>query len=132
MTILPYIRVAKIKKYSDATCSSMGEPSPQLLAFFNHIFSIKSLKTRKCLFETLNKEQLKLLSEILANVLNGNIEVEEKEKVRLRKHRKVIRSLSNIKLGYKVRRKLILKFPTIITKIFKLLIPLVHKFIEDN
>lgn len=110
----------------------MGEPTPELLAFFNHLFSIKSLKTRKYLFETLDKKQLQVLGEILTNLLIGNLNIGDREKEQLKKHRKVIRPLSNKKIGYKIRRKLILKFPTIVTKIFKLLIPLVNKFIQDK
>lgn len=110
----------------------MGEPTPELLAFFTHLFSIKSLKTRKYLFQTLNKEQLTVLGEILTNLLVGNIEVNDKDKDKLKRHKTVIRALSNKKVGYKVRRKLILKFPTIITKIFRLIIPLVYKFVKGE
>ena len=110
----------------------MGNPSTELLSFLTHIFNIKSLKTRRSLFDTLSKTHLKFIAEVLTNLLSGNLTVEKRDKERLRKHKRLIRTLSNNKIGYKVRRQLLLKFPTIVTKIFRLLIPLVYRFIEDR
>ena len=110
----------------------MGKPSSELLSFLTHIFNIKSLKTRRNLFDTFTKNHLKLIAEILTNLLSGNLSIEKKDRDKLKKHKSLIRTLSNNKLGYKVRRKLLLKFPTIVTKIFRLLMPLVYKFLQDK
>mgnify|MGYP001554002254 CR=1 FL=1 len=107
----------------------MGNPEREELAFLTHIFKIKSLKTRRALLDTLTKNHLKLIAEILTNLLSGNIEVSKGEKEKLKKHKKLIRVLSSNKSGYKVRRKLLLKFPTVVTKIFRIIIPLVWAFI---
>ena len=107
----------------------MGKPPREELALLSHIFKIKSLKTRRSLLDTLSKNHLKLIAEILTNLLSGTIVLNKGDKEKLKKHKKLIRVLSNNKTGYKVRRKLLLKFPTVVTKIFRLIIPLVWAFL---
>lgn len=108
----------------------MDKSKIESLNVLKHIFQTKSIKARRHLFDSLSRKHLQLIGEILVNLLAGNLEVEERDKQKLKKHRGLIRALSNRKTGYKVRRSLLLKFPTIVTKIFKLLIPLVYAFFD--
>lgn len=108
----------------------MDQAKIETLHLLKHIFQTKSIKARKTLFDSLSRKHLLLIGEILVNLLAGNLEVGSKEKEKLKKHRQLIRALSNRKTGYKVRRKLLLKFPTVVTKIFRLLLPLVYAFFD--
>lgn len=108
----------------------MDRGKTEALYLLKHIFETKSIKARRNLFESLGRKHLTVIGEILVNLLAGNLEVEKADKEKLKKHKRLIRALSNRRTGYKVRRKLLLKFPTVVTKIFKLLIPLVYAFFE--
>lgn len=104
----------------------MDRDKIEALYVLKHIFNTKSIIKRRGLFNSLGKKHLLLIAEILVNVLAGNLELEKKDKETLKKHKRLIRLLSNKSTGYKVRRNLLIKFPTIVTKIFRLLLPMVY------
>ena len=68
-------------------------------------------KQQKALLKTATDCQIRILSEIVLNLLAGNIPISEKTKQNLKKHKEKLRKLSDRKSSVITLRKLWNKFP---------------------
>ena len=59
---------------------------------------------RKALLHTITKQQLRALSQIAYNILKFKIQLTASEKVRLKRHRRVIYLLGNRKVGFQQKK----------------------------
>ena len=62
---------------------------------FLHLLLVAKKDQRKALLRTIDKSQLKVLTEIAHNVLKGTVALSEEEKKTLRKYRKIIVTLGS-------------------------------------
>jgi hypothetical protein len=66
-------------------------------------------KLRKSILKAADNDLITCLSECSHNVLNGNIQLSNKDKAALNKHKKTLRELAKRKLSTAKRRKILLQ-----------------------
>lgn len=74
-------------------------------------------KQKKKLIQDCSKGQLVCLLEIIGNTLRANIPIKENEVKLLKKYKKVLHSLWKDKASLKLKKNLMLKFPTAVIKV---------------
>ena len=97
----------------------------------NHVAFLHLLsKSRKDQFTTLikymDKEQMKAVWELLVNIRFGNIDVDEEDKKKLHRKRKVIRKLTAKSSSQRDRRELMQKEACLVKYMINLAIPHVN------
>ena len=78
---------------------------------FSQLILTASKKQQKALLSSASPEQVKVRSEILLNLLSGNITISGKSKQLLRKHKDKIRELANRKSSVSTLKRLWNQFP---------------------
>ena len=74
---------------------------------FLQLFVHTSPTQRNALLSTVTKDQVKALSQIAHNIIQGVIHLNAIEKKRLVGHRRLVHLLGKIKLGYKHKQRLV-------------------------
>lgn len=92
------------------------------------VFNIKGRNKRRASFESFTERDIKLLSEVVHNLLKGKVVLSSETKSRLKKRADWIRKFENRDLPIKRKINLILNHPTIYTQIFKILLPMAIEY----
>ena len=71
----------------------------------------KDRKRRRGLLEITTKNEIDSLSEIIHNLVNGNVRVSPSQLKKLRQVKKYLHHLTNKKLSYKKRKNILMKTP---------------------
>ena len=91
------------------------------LPFFELVATVAK-KQCKSIMQSLSKEQVNAISEVLLNVRYGQIELTEEDKNTLKRKKSLICLLTTKKTALKVRRAKIAQHSTFISKVLNLLI----------
>ena len=67
----------------------------------------KKGKRRRALIQTADKEEILAVSEIIDNLLRGNIPLSDKQRKRLKRHRKKLRHIASKRVSIKQKKILI-------------------------
>jgi len=99
---------------------------------FLRLISRSSPKKRKQLLQQASKKELTTLFEICLNIIKGNIPLNSTQFKNLKRHKKLIRTLSNKKVSFKEKKKnLTQKGKGIgVAAIASLVLPLLAKLIK--
>ena len=74
---------------------------------FLRLFEQTSTAQRRALLETATKYQVKALSQIAHNIINGNVPTSSTEKQLLKKERRLLHLLGDKQLGFAHKKRLI-------------------------
>ena len=75
--------------------------------FFLQLFVQTSSTQRKALLDTVTQPQLKVLSEIAYNTIQGKVSLTPTEQTQLKRNRRFIHLLGDKRLGYKHKQRLV-------------------------
>lgn len=78
-------------------------------------------RQRRVLLQSISKQQLRAVIEIIYNVLQGYGNITEKDKKYLEKYRSVIRRLVDKRISSLSRKKLLIKFIFIVHRLLKVI-----------
>lgn len=84
---------------------------------------------RKALLDTITNEQLKALTEVTHNMLQGNIPLSEFHKRRLRQHKAFLRILGDIKVPLTTKREALCRKGNVVALILKAAEPRLKLFL---
>ena len=84
---------------------------------------------RKALLDTITNEQLKALTEVTHNLLQGHIPITEGHKRNLRKHKTFLRILGNIKVPYSQKREALCRKGSVVSLLLKAAAPQLKLFV---
>lgn len=100
---------------------------------FLKLFATSNPKLRKVLIQSASKEQIKLLIEIILNLLNGNVPLTQHELKKLSKYKSRLREIAKHayrkKLPIRKTRNLINQTGTGLPAVISILLPLLGKAI---
>lgn len=94
-------------------------------AFIQEVATTKHLKTGQKLLKEAKPAQLDALCEIILNILRGNIPLEKRARNKAGKHKTVLRKLAKKCLKKVIRKKLFIKYFTIIKKVISTVLPFI-------
>jgi len=83
-------------------------------------------RQRKSLIQYITDEQLRALSQIALNVLQGNVPITESYKKKLKRYKDVIRSLASRQISKARKRKTLLKHHSVVPLFIKPALPLLN------
>ena len=92
---------------------------------------IKQREKRKLSVSAFNSSDLLLLNEILYNLLHNSFQLSDKTKSLLKRYAKWIRKFVAYKSNT-YRRNVMVKHPTIFTKIFRTVLPLTKEYFQKH
>lgn len=95
---------------------------------FLNFLQTSSKKQRRSVLLVASKNEVNVLSEIILNLLKGNLSLSQKEKIQLKKYRSSFHLISNHSTSLSIRRKYLLKLLNIIP----ILIRSVIKVLRNN
>lgn len=67
----------------------------------------KKAKRRRVLIETADKEEILAVSEIIDNLLRGNIPLSDKQRRRLKRHKTKLRNIASKRVSVKQKKRLL-------------------------
>ena len=76
-------------------------------------------RQRKSLIQYITDDQLRALSQIALNVLQGNVPITDSYKKKLKRYKDVIRSLASRQISKARKRRALLKFHTVVPLLIK-------------
>ena len=94
--------------------------------FLHFLQEAKSLPQKKALLQSVTTEQLKVLTEIIYNLLHSDFPLSKKQLESLRKHKKVLRFLGNKSNSNQRKKHLLKKSVTVIDLVLKIVSPLLN------
>lgn len=83
-------------------------------------------RQRKSLIQYITDDQLRALSQIALNVLQGNVPITDSYKKKLKRYKDVIRSLASRQISKARKRRALLKFHTVVPLLIKPALPLLN------
>lgn len=87
-----------------------------------------STAQRRALLDTITNEQLKSLTEVTHNLLQGNIPMTETQKRNLRKHKIFLRILGNPKATFSQKREALCQKGVVVVTLLKIAAPQLRLF----
>lgn len=87
--------------------------------YLHLLMNTSSTAQRKALLDTITNEQLKALTEVIHNVLQGNIPLTQVHKNKLRHHKAFLRILGDPKISLARKREALCQKDTIIILLLK-------------
>ncbi len=97
---------------------------------------VKDSPELKNLVESATADNIDAITELAINVLKGNIDLNQDLKLKLKKHRSIIRKLSNKDISYSTKKTLMIKkikiLPIIITPLLSAIGSLVGKVVANQ
>jgi len=98
--------------------------------WYLHLLMTTSSSTqRKALLDTITNEQLKALTEVTHNLLQGNITITEAQKRSLRRHKTFLRTLGNIKVPFSEKREALCRKGAAVKLLLKAAAPQLKLFV---
>jgi hypothetical protein len=97
--------------------------------YLHLLMTSTSSAQRKALLDTITREQLKALTEVTHNLLQGNIPIAEAHKRRLRKHKSFLRILGDIKVPVSQKRDALCRKGTVVASVLKAAAPQLKLFL---
>jgi hypothetical protein len=86
---------------------------------------------RKALLDTITNDQLKVLVEVTVNVLRGALPLTKSYKVKLQKHKKLIRALGDQSISLKTKKTLLCRQGQAIALLLKSVEPYSRRFCDE-
>lgn len=97
---------------------------------------VKDSPELKRLVESATADNIDAITELAINVLKGNIDLNEDLKLKLKKHRGIIRKLSNKNISYSTKKTLMLKkikiLPIILTPVLSAIGSIMGKVVANH
>lgn len=97
--------------------------------WYLHLLMTSTSSQKKALLDTITNEQLKALTEVTHNLLQGRIPITESQKRNLRKHKTFLRILGNSKIPYSKKREALCQKGAVITSVLKVAAPQLKLFV---
>jgi hypothetical protein len=98
--------------------------------WYLHLLMTSTSSTqKKALLDTITNDQLKALTEVTHNLLQGHIPITESQKRNLRKHKTFLRILGNSKVPYSKKREALCQKGAVITSVLKVAAPQLKLFV---
>ena len=97
--------------------------------YLHLLMTTTSTTQRKALLDTITNEQLKALTEVTHNLLQGNITITETQKRSLRKHKTFLRTLGNIKVSFREKREALCQKGAVVNLLLKAAAPQLKLFL---
>lgn len=97
--------------------------------YLHLLMTTASSVQRKALLDTITNEQLKALTEVTHNLLQGNIPITEAQKRNLRKHKTFLRILGNIKVSHTEKRQALCRKGAVVASVLKAAAPQLKLFV---
>ncbi len=85
---------------------------------------------KKVLIQSASRDQINTLSEILKNLLGSVLPITSQHRRQLRKYRKIILKITDRHTSLKIKNRLLLEPVSLVTTIFKPLLPLVEHLLK--
>jgi hypothetical protein len=83
----------------------------------------------KALLDTITNDQLKVLVQVTVNVLRGSLPLTQSYKVKLKKHKRLIRALGDPSISLKTKKKLLCRQGQAIALLLKSVEPALKTFL---
>ena len=96
--------------------------------FFRLLLTTSSKLQRKALIDTITKDQLRALTEITINLLQGILSLSPVHKSKLRKHRKLIRLIGDKSISLKTKKKSLCRQTHVVTLLLQSVEPSLKTF----
>ena len=110
--------------------SSMTSPVMKKNVWYLHLLmTTSSSAQRRALLDTITNEQLKSLTELTHNLLQGNIPITETQKRNLRKHKMFLRILGNPKVSFLQKREALCQKGGVVVTVLKIAAPQLRLFL---
>ena len=97
--------------------------------YLHLLMTTTSSTQRKALLDTITNEQLKALTEVIHNLLQGNIPITETQKRNLRKHKMFLRILGNPKVPFSRKRDTLCRKGSVVGTVLKIAAPQLRLFL---
>ena len=97
--------------------------------YLHLLMTTTSSAQRKALLDTITNEQLKSLTEVTHNLLQGNIPITEAQKRNLRKHKTFLKILGNVKVPNSTKREALCRKGAVVTTVLKIAAPQLKQFL---
>ena len=97
--------------------------------YLHLLMSTASSAQRKALLDTITNDQLKALTEVTHNLLQGHIPISEAQKRALRKHKTFLRILGNIRVSFSQKREVLCRKGAVIALLLKVAEPQLKLFL---
>ena len=91
--------------------------------YLHLLMTTASSAQRKALLDTVTNDQLKALTEVTHNLLQGHIPITEGQKRNLRKHKTFLRILGNPKVPFAQKREALCRKGAVVTSVLKIATP---------
>ena len=97
--------------------------------YLHLLMTTSSPSQRRGLLDTITNEQLKSLTEVTHNLLQGNIPTTETQKRNLRKHKTFLRILGNPKVSFSQKREALCQKGAVVVTVLKIAAPQLRLFL---
>jgi len=97
--------------------------------YLHLLMTTASSPQRKALLDTITNDQLKALTELTHNLLQGKIPITEAQKRTLRKHKSFLRILGNIKVSFPAKREALCRKGAVVRVLLKTAAPQLKLFL---
>ena len=97
--------------------------------FLHFLMTTPSSTQRKAILDNLSNDQLKSLTELVHNLLQGNIPITEVQKRKLRKHKAFLKILGNPKVSNAIKRDALCRKGAVVTTVLKIAAPQLKQFL---
>ena len=97
--------------------------------YLHLLMTTPSSTQRKVLLDTITNDQLKALTEVTHNLLQGNIPITEAHKRNLSKHKAFLRILGNIKVSPAQKREALCRKGAVVGTVLKIAAPQLRLFL---
>ena len=113
-----------------SSTSSMTSPVMKKNIWYLHLLmtSTSSIQ-RRALLDTITNDQLKSLTEVTHNLLQGNIPMTENQKRNLRKHKTFLKILGNPKASFAQKREALCEKVAVVVTLLKIASPQLRLFL---
>lgn len=111
------------------TTTNMTSLMKRQIWYLHLLMTTASTIQRKALLDTITNDQLRALTEVTHNLLQGNIPLTEAQKRQLRKHKSFLQILGNPKVQYSQKRNALCRKGTVVTSVLKAAAPQLKLFL---
>ncbi len=113
-----------------SSTSSMTSPVMKKNIWYLHLLMTStSSAQRRALLDTITNDQLKSLTEVTHNLLQGNIPMTESQKRNLRKHKTFLKILGNPKVSFAQKREALCEKGAVVVTVLKIASPQLRLFL---
>ena len=112
-----------------ATTTDMTSLMKRQIWSLHLLMTTPSATQRNALLDTISNEQLKSLTELVFNLLKGNIPMTEAQKRKLRKHKTFLKILGNAKVSNSIKREALCRKGAVVTTVLKIAGPQLKQFL---